>query len=441
MSVTIYPDRGGLGNGFKIAVGPNATTLKRPALISQFAPHPARADDTLSTTTNATCQLNFVAPVERFSHIVVEIENKGSTPYSGIFNIIAAVSNSLTNFHPSTGQDVTGNPRTGWVPVATNPTVPARPGAVEEGSGYWKSSKIFVPSYFAGASSYRAPVICLRYWLRDTGSTFRWLQNAGGAAAPLSDALGNWLIARRITSRATNADCVAGTSGAGGDLLNAAVDQVSTQIARVYFYDGDNLVGMTRQIGIEVFGASTLSQQGDNSGGGLPWIGRANAILRPLGITHGYSGRGGSSTAQYLAAAKARLDSCENHYGIYPIFAGNDANAYTEETSLSQVQRFFDFADYARSKNVVPVGIIMPHNGVGTGSEYGYRETSVQIVKGSGLAIIDARRWLGQSALPNLFNPVNTLDGTNLSTNGEDLMVANYPAEIQTIINKFPPLK
>ena len=411
------------------------------APISQFAPHPCRPEDAVSSTTNATCQINILAPVAEFTHIAVEIENKAASEYSGILNVIAAVSNSITNMHPTVGKDVTGNPRTGWVSVATSVTIPARPGAVEEGSGYWLSSKIFLPSHYATPPTNRTPVVCLRYWLRDAGSTYRWLQNSGSASAPPSDAMGNYCVAKRITSRTTNADCVAGTAEAGGDLLNAGTDGVITQIARVYFYNGNRLVGVARQIGVEICGASTMSQQGAVSAGGLPWVGRSNAVLRQLGITLGYSARGGSTTAQYLAAAKARLNSCQNHYCVYPVFAGNDASPYTEASSLLQVQRFFEFADYARSKNVVPIGVIMPHDGVGTGDEYTYRENSVQIVLSSGLACIDARAWLGQAALPNLFAPENTLDGTHLSAAGEDAMVANFPGALQAITIANPPMR
>ncbi len=429
-----------------VVAGGNAAT-RRSAPIARWEAHPVRSEDNVSPTTNATCQINILAPIKEWTHIVVELENKAATEYTGLKNIIAALTDTLDNANPSVGGDVTGNPRTGWVSVAADPAVPARHGTVEEGSGYWKSGKIFLPSQYLGAPTQRNKIVCLRYWLSTAGSTYKFLTTGGAQTPPelfTQDELGNLCWAKRITGRTTNADCVAGTSAAGGDALNAGTNfGTSTQIMRVYFYNGTAPVGASgRAISVEICGASTVSQQGLDSSGGRPWIGLANAALRPVGITLGYAGRAGSTTAQYLAAAKARLDSAVGQYALYPVFAGNDTDAYLEATSVLQVQRFFEFAEYAISKNIVPIGLILCHPVGAVGSDgYIARDNSIGILEKSGYALIDARQWIGQPAALNLMQTALTLDGVHLNPTGDAVMAAAFPGALEAVITAYPPMK
>jgi hypothetical protein len=424
------------------ALFPGASTRKA-SRVAAWAPHPGYVDAGTSSLTNATGQINLLAPVKKFTHIQVELANNAATAYSGIKNVIAALSSNVNNATPSVGADVTGNPRTGWVSVDTAPEVPARPGAsYADGLGYWLSGKVYMPSSHV-VSELRAPVICLRYWQQLGGATFWWFSDrAAEYPVAKSDRMGGLAWARRITGRATNADCVAGTSANADAPLNAAADLTASVFGRVYFWDGDEMVGSTgiNQTLVEVFGASTMSGYMTFSGTGEPWIGLAGGALRSYGITLGHAARPGATSAQILASAKARLDMTPAHYAIYAPFVSNDTDPFDEAASVLQVQRFLEFAAYAESKSVSPIAVIMCHN-FGTTDQIAQRERSIQVIKDSGYSWIDVREWMGRADSPNLLRPDYTTDGTHFSALGESVMASEFPSRLLRAVALTPRLR
>lgn len=417
--------------------------IRKASRVAAWAPHPGYVDAGASSLTNATGQVNILAPVMKFTHIQVELANNAATPYSGLKNLIAALSANINNATPSVGADVTENPRTGWVSVDAAPTVPARPGAgFENGLGYWLSNKIYLPSSHV-TPSLRAPVVCLRYWQQLGGATFWWFSDrAAEYPVAKSDRMGGLAWARRIQSRTTNADCVAGTSANADALLNAAADLTASVFGRVYFWDGATMVGESglNQTMVEVFGASTVSAYITFQGTGEPWIGLAGGSLRNYGITLGHAARAGATSAQILDVAKARLDSTPAHYAIYTPFVSNDANAFEEAGSVLQVKRFLEFAAYAEGKGVSPIAIIMCHN-LTTTEQIAQRERSIQVIKDSGYSWIDVREWMGRTDSPNLLRPEYTTDGTHFSALGESVMASEFPSRLLRAVALTPRLR
>lgn len=252
--------------------------------------------------------------------------------------------------------------------------------------------------------------------------------------------MGNYCWGKRATNRNTNSDCIFGSISAGSDILTTASDMNTIHIMRVYFYNGANLVSERNiNVGVEVVGSSTMSQYTDVTQGGTPWIGRVNGITRNLGITFGYNAKSGNSTLNNLISGKKRLDQTENQYAIFQVFSTNETSAFTESVQMLQVQRFFEFSEYALSKKIVPIAMIMCHNL--SGSEIDYRNNAIGIIKDSGYAYIDSREWLGQEGNINLMKPEYTVDGTHFTLLGENVMVDNFTPKIIQTINKFPPMK
>ena len=423
-------------------VAPGAT-MRKASRVAAWAPHPGYVDAGTSSLTNATGQINILSPVTKFTHIQIELANNSGSAYSGLKNIIAALSANLSSATPSVGADVTDNPRTGWVSVDTAPTVPARPGAgFENGLGYWLSSKIYMPSSHV-TPTLRAPVVCLRYWQQLGGATFWWFSSrAEYPVAISSDRMAGSAWAKRITGRSTNADCVATTSAAADSLLDAAADLTASVFGRVYFWDGANMVGSTgiNQTMVEVFGASTVSAYITYTGTGEPWIGLAGGALRDYGITLGHAARAGATSAQILDVAKARLDSTAAQYALYTPFVSNDAGAFDEAGSVLQVKRFLEFAAYAENKGVSPIAIIMCHN-LGTAEQIAQRERSIQVIRDSGYPMIDVREWMGQPSSPNLLQAAYTVDGTHFSALGESVMAEQFPSRLLRVVAQTPRLR
>jgi lysophospholipase L1-like esterase len=184
----------------------------------------------------------------------------------------------------------------------------------------------------------------------------------------------------------------------------------------------------------------SITQGVDNTGGVTvdyySWVQKAGDIFYtanlPVSLINcGYSG---ATTTQIAAFGKLAINAHLPNMVFYPPFSPNDGTP-TQTLIDTQYRRAMDFANYALSKNVLPVFIFLAPKDYSS-TDDAFRKALIARCKSSGVAVCDMTTASGDGATPERYQTGLNSDATHPNAAGYTVMAPVAVSTILDIINR-----
>ena len=357
------------------------------------------------------------APCLEYTHVRVVLKNAEATPPSVTGVILAATASNGNKVVPTTGNNLTNNGATGWVQATFG------------GSNY--------PTLVTGTQA--APSVVVSDWMPlnsiapTDGTTYPYVM----ARIKLG---GNYSALFTGTSNNDNTkDTYLEMIGTVGDYVTSpqALTSSSPQSFSPIF--GLEFLSSSRVIKVLCVGSSTTQGYGSTpiDSAYRSWVPIAHEILLGDGVpvnlfNYGYSAQ---TTSIYVAYGKTAIDTHLPAMVFYQVFSPNDGTP-TQNTINAQYQRAMDFANYAMSKNCLPVFLFTNPNDSYDATTDNFRKSLINRCKASGFAVCDLNPAVGDGATPERFQSGLAYDTLHPNDAGYTAMAAIAASTIKDILSR-----